>query len=204
MRLAIDPWKRHAASDDSFCRWPPPLKNGTEELASAIDALNDAAGHGYAETIDAIRRERSDAVAAEGSAPPLVLSFSHMLPRQELMPEKRHLFTPTLHSIVGSTFLNARVEALRPMLHAFGHSHFAWDMTLPSGQTGDDPVRYVSWPLCTPHERARRVPYALDKAACKAWLPIKLWDAATGLTGELDDCYFSDLCMSYKGRRSEW
>ena len=57
---------------------------------------------------------------------------------------------PTLHEIVGSTFLRTRVETLRPDAHCFGHTHFAWDETL------DDGVRYFSRPLATPQEQARR------------------------------------------------
>ena len=41
MQLRVDPWTRHAASDDSFCRWPLNLKNGSEKLAAAIDAGGD-------------------------------------------------------------------------------------------------------------------------------------------------------------------
>eukprot|EP00439_Symbiodinium_sp_Y106_P023264 s5069_g2.t2 len=78
-----------------------------------------------------------------------VLSFSHFLPRLELMPEKRFLFTPNLTQIVGSDFIRHRVDMLQPDLHIFGHSHFPWDATLGDG------VRYKSWPLGTPAEQAR-------------------------------------------------
>jgi hypothetical protein len=160
------------------------------------------------------------------------------LPRQELLPEKRHLFMPTLHEvcaprpcetasaraalfvrlwrrcefcahhmrrpspraaasqIVGSDLLRQRVERLRPGAHCFGHTHFAWDQTL------DDGTRYLSWPLGTPQEQARRVPYAPDADACKKWLPSPIWDARTGWAADTDNCYFSDLYKT-KGRHVE-
>ena len=42
-----------------------------------------------------------------------VLTFSHFLSRIELIPEKRYLVLPTLHSCIGSTFLEARLRRLR-------------------------------------------------------------------------------------------
>ena len=84
-------------------------------------------------------------------------------------------------------------------MHGFGHSHFAWDMTL------DDGVRYLSWPLATPQEQARRVPYALDAAAAKRWLPAKVWDSEAGLAAadaSMNNCYFSDLYKE-KGRKPD-
>jgi Icc-related predicted phosphoesterase len=54
----------------------------------------------------------------------------------ELMPEKRYLFFPNLSKVVGSTPLQERVEALRPDIHLFGHTHFGWDQTI-------DGVRYM-------------------------------------------------------------
>jgi hypothetical protein len=46
--------------------------------------------------------------------------------RLELLPEKRFLFFPNLAKVVGSTLLGERVEALRPDVHIFGHTHFGW------------------------------------------------------------------------------
>ena len=76
---------RHACSDDALCAWPDGLENGTEAVAALVDRLNDV--H-VAQAIEEIRAERA-AAAAAGVAPPTVVSLSHMLPRQELLPEKR-------------------------------------------------------------------------------------------------------------------
>ena len=44
----------------------------------------------FAEALESIARERA-AAADMGTSPPTVISMSHMLPRQELLPLKRHL-----------------------------------------------------------------------------------------------------------------
>ena len=195
----VDPLSRHASSDDGYTRWPCGLEHGSEELAEALDALNDERvgpdGLTFGDAVAAIDAER-DAAAAAGDPPPLVLTMSHFLPRQELVPEKRHLFMPTLHRIVGSDFLRSRVGAARPDVHYFGHTHFAWDQTL------DDGVRYISWPLGSPQEQTRRVPHSPSPDACRAWLPLRLWDAAAGWRGFTPDCYFSRLYTT-KGRHPE-
>ncbi|KAH8057498.1 calcineurin-like phosphoesterase [Aureococcus anophagefferens] len=58
-----------------------------------------------------------------------LISFSHFLPLQSLLPEKRFLFSPNLAKAVGSDFLEARVRALDADIHCFGHTHFSWDST---------------------------------------------------------------------------
>lgn len=73
---------------------------------------------------------------------------------------------------VGSRPLGRRVDALRPDVHLFGHSHFGWDALL------DDGVRYVQAPLATPLERERR-PRSLAVGEEEV-LPMKLFDSASG------------------------
>ena len=196
LQLTVDPISRHAASDDAMCKWPDGLVNGSEALAAAVDALNDdhdasGAAWSFGRACEAIADERARA-AASGLPPPVVISMSHFLPRQELLPEKRHLFMPSLHTIVGSDWLRRRVEQLQPDMHYYGHTHFAWDMVL-------EKVRYISWPLGSPGEQARRMPYAKDKEGCRRWRPLRVWDASGGLAADADCCYFSDL-YKLKGR----
>lgn len=78
---------------------------------------------------------------------PFVLSCSHFLPRQELLPEKRLLKFPALAKIAGSSTLAEQVARLAPDVHVFGHTHVPWDMTI-------DGIRYMQWPLGTPREHA--------------------------------------------------
>ncbi len=60
-----------------------------------------------------------------------MISFSHFVPDQRLLPEKRYLTFPNLAKAAGSLPLGARVRALAPDIHVFGHTHFAWDAKLP-------------------------------------------------------------------------
>ena len=104
-------------------------------MAAALDARNDDGA------IAALRR-------AHPSLP--LVTFSHFVPRPELVPEKRYLFVPALAKAVGSTFLERRVASLKPDVHVFGHTHFGWDATL-------DGTRYVQACLAYPRERRDRL-----------------------------------------------
>merc|ERR1719335_1701709 len=66
-------------SDYAMCKWPNELKNGSEELARMIDALNPS-----------LPLDLQQELAGKLPRRPVV-SFSHFLPRQELIPEKRFL-----------------------------------------------------------------------------------------------------------------
>ena len=77
---------------------------------------------------------------------PFIISLSHMVPRQELIPEKRMLLQPSLHKVSGSDPLEAQIRRLMPDVHVFGHTHLNMDLTL-------DGIRYVQWPLGTPREQ---------------------------------------------------
>ena len=155
---SVLPRVQNAMTDFRACQWPSgeqrELNALDESLATYFDALNDAW----------IRDDDShyDSWTAledmlNGSDDPLI-SFSHFLPRIELIPEKRFLFYPHLPKAVGSTFLGDRVVRLtskrssaeKRHVHVFGHTHFAWDSTL------DDSIRYVQSALCYPSERKQR------------------------------------------------
>ena len=83
-----------------------------------------------------------------------VVSLSHFLPRQELLPEKRALFQPGLHKVSGSVPLERQLRQLMPDMHIFGHTHLAIDATL-------DGIRYVQWPLGSPKEQTLGSPARL-------------------------------------------
>ncbi len=69
-----------------------------------------------------------------------VISFSHFVPRQELMPEKRFLIEPHLTKVIGSDPLEQQIRRLQPHVHLFGHTHIPVDMEL-------DGITYIQWPL---------------------------------------------------------
>eukprot|EP00956_Cyclotella_meneghiniana_P005850 scaffold7655_cov21-Cyclotella_meneghiniana.AAC.1 len=170
------PSARNVVADYKRAVWPSPLidnhlweKNDDSMLAQFMDDLNDVL-FDYDNLIQSTDDEKkSNSIS--------ILTYSHFLPRIELVPEKRYLTLPTLHSCVGSTYLEERLRNIHhhchnnhdkqlsrqyknnntivlPMqqqqhLHAFGHSHLAWDQTI-------DNVRYVHVPLAYPKEWEQR------------------------------------------------
>ena len=97
---------------------------------------------------------------------PFIVSLSHMVPRQDLIPEKRMLLQPSLHKVSGSAPLEAQVRRLMPDVHAFGHTHLNLDLTC-------DGVRYVQWPLGTPREQRAQTRVSSFGLMC-------VYDAANG------------------------
>eukprot|EP00747_Dinoflagellata_sp_TGD_P120576 gnl/TRDRNA2_/TRDRNA2_173275_c2_seq8.p1 gnl/TRDRNA2_/TRDRNA2_173275_c2~~gnl/TRDRNA2_/TRDRNA2_173275_c2_seq8.p1 ORF type:complete len:540 (+),score=113.69 gnl/TRDRNA2_/TRDRNA2_173275_c2_seq8:109-1728(+) len=118
-------------TDFVACKWPDGLSPMDGSLARHFDSLNS----------DEIPEE------AAGGAP--VVSFSHFLPRRELLPEKRFLFYPNLPKMVGSMSLGERVERLSPRVHVFGHTHYGWSAEL-------DGTTYVQAAVAYPQERTSR------------------------------------------------
>ena len=117
--FAIPPVEQ-CMSDYRNTRFAKPLDPHTDAVAKAFDVLNE-------DVVAKLPAARTE---------PLV-TFSHFLPRVELLPEKRYLTLPVLAKASGSSFLHERIKALQPTMHAFGHTHFGWDAKL------DDGVRYV-------------------------------------------------------------
>lgn len=165
------------STDTHLCKWGQ-LENGSEDLARLMDAENEAWGiwplpADLQENLRLPREERRHPV----------VSFSHFLPRLELMPEKRFLFQPGLAQVVGSDFVHRRIQALDPDLHVFGHSHFPWDMAL-------DGVRYRSWPLGTPDEQARRIAgYPTEHT--EQWRPLPVFDSEGRHYAGVESCWYS-------------
>eukprot|EP00042_Codosiga_hollandica_P039276 m.327533 g.327533 ORF g.327533 m.327533 type:complete len:360 (-) comp55582_c0_seq8:4627-5706(-) len=115
-------------SDFTRCKWPGSLENGSDALASAFDAMNPN---------PALLALQSD---------DFIISFSHFLPFQQLLPEKRYLFYPHLPKMSGSRFLAERIRVLRSRVHVFGHTHINWDNV-------EEGIRCVQWPLAYPREQ---------------------------------------------------
>ena len=78
-----------------------------------------------------------------------VLTFSHFLPRIDLLPEQAHLRFKGLPKVAGSPALDRQLRELGAEVHVFGHSHIPWDETI-------DGVRYLQHPLAYPQERRGR------------------------------------------------
>lgn len=73
-------------------------------------------------------------VAAAYDAP--VVSFSHFVPRPDLVPPVRWLRFKGLPRVAGSAGIDAQVRRLGAAVHVFGHTHIAVDRTVEG-------VRYV-------------------------------------------------------------
>ena len=176
------PSSRLVVTDYRATRWPAGLECGSEALAQYMDARNEetprhsarqaatAPSHLHSGALQPLCSWDDAHVGTHGQ-PHYVISVSHFLPRIELIPEKRFLRYPDLIKAVGSHALGARVTALRPHLHFFGHTHFGWDHTL-------DGIRYVQCPLATPNEREYR-PNTLSVGQPAEPPPMRLFDADT-------------------------
>lgn len=130
-----------AMMDFHLCKWPPGLSalGGSDSVARHFDELNGGMDSECARWLDP---PPGAAIGDETTRPP-VISFSHFLPRPELLPEKRALFFPPLAKAVGSVFLGERVRRIMPDCHIFGHTHYAWSATV-------DGIKYVQACLAYP------------------------------------------------------
>mmetsp|Transcript_20879 Transcript_20879/g.83209 ORF Transcript_20879/g.83209 Transcript_20879/m.83209 type:complete len:446 (-) Transcript_20879:1473-2810(-) len=200
---AIERWRgipsaRLVMADYRRCRWPDPLRDDDESVARHVDTLNQ----GVEQRVAELRaNDDDDAFGGGGHCCPEtdVVSFSHFVPRIELVPEKRFLFLPTLTQAVGSRFLGDRVRRLEPDVHVFGHVHFGWDATL-------DGVRYVQAALAYPNEwRSRPASLAIgdldvvvgeqpseEDEAPRPRGPLLIWDSASGVVADEYSARWSD------------
>lgn len=187
------------ATDFFLCKWGD-LQNGSEELAQLLDAQNDRTEGEEEWGAWPLPAELLEEVAKPpGERDNMIISFSHFLPRLELMPEKRLLFQPNLSKVSGSSWTRARVDSLKPDIHIFGHTHFPWDMELEG-------VRYRSWPLGKPDEQAIRIAHWPTETA-ETWPPLPVLDSL----GRLNDppvewTHLSELCWmsnQYRHRKRD-
>jgi predicted phosphodiesterase len=87
--------------DFHACRWPDRLQ--LREVAAYFDSLNDE--HRVHPTADT------------------TITFSHFLPRIDLMPRMIPLSKRVLYPVLGTTRLERRLRQLGSNLHVYGHSH---------------------------------------------------------------------------------
>lgn len=108
--------------DYHACRWPAGL-NGNAINAHFL-AMNEAALQ--------VRNET-------------VVSFSHFVPRVDLLPSESAT-ARLLLPVMGSAGLEAQIRRLRPAIHVYGHSHRNVDAVR-------DGIRYVNRSFGYPNER---------------------------------------------------
>lgn len=115
---------RRIWNDFTACRWPQGIDDGTlcenflQRNNSVIEQVNNAT-----------QKHASNAVT--------VISFSHFLPRIDVMPS----FIPerfrNVYPVLGTAALDKQVRALNANIHVYGHSHVNTDLDI-------DGVRYIN------------------------------------------------------------
>lgn len=108
-------------ADFHFCRWP----EGVDQVSEFFLGMNEVNIKPY-------------------DAP--VISFSHFLPRRDLLPPVEHLKFKSLPKVAGCLSLDVQIRELNSIIHVFGHSHIDCDRAI-------DGVRYVQHALRYPRER---------------------------------------------------
>ena len=98
------PSARKVLADYRRTRWPTPLSLMDDSIARFFDSLNDI-------ILDLDSMVDMETISSTPTTTPTrILTFSHFIPRIELLPEKRYLSLPTLPRCVGSTFLESRLR----------------------------------------------------------------------------------------------
>jgi len=110
-----------AWADFSFCKWP----EDTAPLSDYFLRLNEPHLKSY-------------------DAP--VISFSHFIPRHDLLPPKEYLRISWLGNVSVCAALDSQIRRLSSNVHICGHTHTFFDRVI-------DEVRYVQNPIKYPKER---------------------------------------------------
>lgn len=96
-----DSYLRRAWRDYQHCRWPAHLSDevavNSHFLEMNLPLLRDFSG--------------------------IVISYSHFLPRIDLMPEQIPIARRRVYPVLGSESLGDQVSLLKPDIHIYGHSH---------------------------------------------------------------------------------
>jgi len=111
--------------DFRACKWPEEL-DGVGKAAAHFLSLNEGAVH------------------RNYDAP--VISFSHFLPRFELLPSRNLLAKKSLPLVVGDHQLDKQIRRIGSKVHVFGHTHINADKTIKG-------VRYIQNAFGHPAER---------------------------------------------------
>lgn len=135
--------------DFHACAWPPGYE--VREIAARFSALNRSALD-EAALVDAAPRAGSGDEAApeagvQNTAPPMRISFSHFLPRPELVPTRNGAMRLDLSPVLGSVLIDRQVREAGATIHVYGHSHVNRRIAI-------DGITYVNNAFGYPHESA--------------------------------------------------
>jgi predicted phosphodiesterase len=119
---APEPSLRDIWMDYRACRWPDAWSD--LDITNYFVAQNDLAD---------VRKGR------------FTISFSHFLPRIDLMPNFIPIEKRNIYPVLGSTRLEGLVRDIGPDIHVYGHSHVNRSVII-------DGVNYVNNAFAYPHE----------------------------------------------------
>lgn len=74
----------------------------------------------------------------------MVISFSHFLPRIDVMPVRIPMSKRNIYPVLGSSELGAQLERLKPDIHIYGHSHVNQSIELDGIQFINNAFAYPS------------------------------------------------------------
>jgi len=114
---------RRAWRDFRACSWPDHLPQSKDVSAHFLN-------------LNIPRLETSNEV---------VISFSHFLPRIDVMPSKIPLERRNVYPVLGSEALGKQVKQLSPKIHVYGHSHVNQSIQL-------DDIEFVNNAFAYPSE----------------------------------------------------
>ncbi|KAH7829833.1 putative metallophosphoesterase [Monocercomonoides exilis] len=143
---------------DSSLSSEPLTAKDKEELKCWSDFFYCSWPSGFKPT-DLYERNESVLNSFEEDDPKRIISFSHMIPRRDLLPPTPLLNLHFLPHVVGSTRLEHQIRRLRPCVHCFGHSHINTDLTIEG-------IRYVQNALGYPSERKA---YGMTPSLVRVW-----------------------------------
>ncbi|MBY0317256.1 MAG: metallophosphoesterase [Reyranella sp.] len=111
-------------ADYLACKWPPAY--GVREITSHFIQMNDS-------------------VPTVGSG--TVITFSHFLPRIDVMPDRISERNRFLYPILGSSLLDRQIRRIGASIHLYGHSHV-------NNRTTIDGITYINNAFGYPAEEA--------------------------------------------------
>jgi Icc-related predicted phosphoesterase len=74
-----------------------------------------------------------------------IITFSHFLPRVDLIPKFVSTTGNYLHPVLGSSIIEEQIRKLNPIIHVYGHSHINQNIT-------KDNICYINNAFGTPNE----------------------------------------------------
>jgi predicted phosphodiesterase len=108
--------------DYRACRWP--INHSMSDVADRFESMNQ------------IQFENKDDI---------VITFSHFLPRKDLLPKMASRFMEMLHPVLGASRIDAQIRGVNSKIHVYGHSHIHQYVCIHG-------ITYINNALGYPHE----------------------------------------------------